>query len=118
MRSPKAVRRERGRLYGDHVRGHGNLGLMWTGLLQNHYGIVLPHPIPAHLAEAMMVCNKLNRIAVSPQHEDNYTDAVAYVQMAEEAYERESDGATDCSRRNPPVRKAGRRKSRVRRRSS
>jgi len=80
------IREVRSLRYGpDHKAGHGNLGLMWTGLLQNHYGIQLAHPIPAHLVEIMMALNKANRVAVDPQGLDHYVDGRAYFAMAEEA---------------------------------
>lgn len=81
--------KDRGKRYGHHVEGHRNLGLLWTALLQNHYGAIFSHPIPAHLVETMMVANKLNRIAVNPQGEDHYEDAAIYTAMARDAAERE-----------------------------
>ncbi len=69
--------------YGDGVEGHANLGLMWTGLLQNHYGIRLDHPIPSHLVLLMMAQNKANRAALpTPERIDDYVDNRNYVRIA------------------------------------
>lgn len=82
------IREVRSARYGrDHVAGHRNLGLEWTGILQNHYGIQFEHPIPPHIVELMMVMSKCNRAAVDPNGRDNYVDGRAYLAMAEEAAE-------------------------------
>jgi len=81
-----AVRADRERQYGDATTGHTNLGLAWTGLLQNHYGIVLDHPLPAHLVLLMMSASKANRAARGLMHiEDNYVDGAIYFNLAGEA---------------------------------
>lgn len=80
---------DRERRYGNHVLGHQNLGLIWTALIQHHYGIKLPYNLPAHLVELMMMGNKINRIAVNPAGHDHYDDAQIYLAMAEDAAERE-----------------------------
>lgn len=85
----KKIYVERKKRYGDHLHGHKNLGLLWTGLLQNHYGIRLAHPIPASLAELMMAANKLNRAAVNPKWKDNYHDGRIYLTLAEDAASKE-----------------------------
>jgi len=86
------IRKDRTSRYGDHVAGHRNLGLAWTGLIQNHYGICLAHPLPAHLVEIMMAANKANRIAINPSGRDHYNDGRIYISMAEEASEQEVEG--------------------------
>ena len=74
---------ERGKVYGDPKESHANIGLSWTALLQQHFGIQLDHPIPASLVAQMMVVFKMQRSA-RVFHEDNYVDAHAYVRFAEE----------------------------------
>jgi len=64
-REKEAVAADRLAQYPDATKGHTNLGLAWTGLLQNHYGIKLDHPIPAHVVLLMLGANKHNR-AVLP----------------------------------------------------
>ncbi len=75
----------RGKVYGDPKDSHTNIGLAWTGLLQQHYGLTLDHPLPARLVELMMVQFKCQRAALV-YHADNYVDAHAYLQFAEEAH--------------------------------
>lgn len=75
---------ERGKIYGEPHLSHENIGLAWTGALQQYYGIRLPHPIPSHLVELMMVQFKVNR-AVRVFHADNYVDLAAYAKFAEHA---------------------------------
>jgi len=73
---------ERGKVYGDPTLSHENIGLAWTAKIQQHYGIRLPHTIPAWLVELMMVDFKTQR-AARVYHADNFTDARAYLQFAE-----------------------------------
>lgn len=74
---------ERGKVYGDPKHSHTNIGLSWTGLLQQHYGITLDHPIPPALVAQMMVTFKMQRSARA-YHEDNYDDARVYAGFAQE----------------------------------
>lgn len=74
---------ERGKVYGDPSLSHENIGLAWTGLIQQHYQIRLPHALPDWLVELMMVQFKANRSA-RVFHEDNFVDLRAYSGFAEE----------------------------------
>jgi hypothetical protein len=80
---------ERGKIYGDPHDSHENIGLSWTGLIQQHYGIKLAHPLPSSLVAQMMVAFKMQR-ATRVYHADNYVDAQAYARFAEEAQRRNS----------------------------
>jgi len=73
---------ERGKVYGNSRLCHENIGLSWTALIQQHYGMTLTHPLPDWLVELMMVAFKLNRSART-FHADNYLDAKAYLHFAE-----------------------------------
>lgn len=81
MRRLKKVLRRRQKIYGPPASNHANIGLAWTGLLQQHYGITLPHSIPNWLVELMLVELKVNRSA-RVYHHDNYIDMVAYAGFA------------------------------------
>lgn len=74
---------ERGKVYGDVELSHDNIGLAWTGLIQQHYGVRLAHPLPGHLVAQMMVAMKNHR-AARVYHADNYVDASAYLLFAEQ----------------------------------
>jgi hypothetical protein len=91
----KAIRAERASRYGDHHEGHTNVGKAWTAIIQQHYGIKLPHDLPAHEVALMLGCNKLLRAATpgGEHHEDNYDDARVYVQLARESAERTQGGS-------------------------
>ena len=80
---------ERGKIYGDPAMSHTNIGLSWTGLLQQHYGQELSHPIPGWLVELMMCAFKIHRSS-RVYHEDNYTDLAAYARFAREDQAREA----------------------------
>lgn len=82
-----ATIKERGKIYGDPALSHHNIGLSWTGLIQQHYGVRLDHPLPAWLVELMMVAFKVHR-ASRVFHADNYVDAKAYLRFAEEDQEK------------------------------
>lgn len=73
---------ERGKIYGEPHLSHENIGLAWTGLIQQHYGLRLPHPIPSWLVEQMMCSFKIHR-AARVYHADNYVDLAAYAKFAE-----------------------------------
>mgnify|MGYP006354895545 CR=1 FL=1 len=72
---------ERGRVYGDPKESHANIGLAWTGLIQQHYGIKLDHPIPPEVVALMMVQFKAQRSA-KVFHADNYDDMTVYGDFA------------------------------------
>lgn len=82
-----AVIEERGKVYGDPYQGHQNIGLAWTAMIQQHYGMDLDHPIPAALVAQMMVVFKMQRSA-RVFHADNYLDAAAYAEFAEDFQQR------------------------------
>lgn len=87
---------QKGSVYGPSRKSHENIGLSWQALLQQHYGIQLPHAPPAWLVELMMVAFKVQRSARVYQ-EDNYTDLRNYAGFAErdqrEDFAKEKDGA-------------------------
>ncbi len=78
--------------YGSYEHGHKNLGLEWTGLIQNHYGIDLPHPIPASLVSAMFVASKVNRGVCPGFRPDDWVDSSAYSALGGECKELEVEG--------------------------
>ncbi len=78
----QAIIEERGKIYGEPKASHINIGLSWTALIQQHYGYSLPYPLPASLVAQMMVCFKMQR-SVRVYHKDNYIDAQAYLQFAD-----------------------------------
>lgn len=78
----QAIEAERGRVYGDPKTSHENIGLAWTGLLQQHYGIKLDHPIPDWLVALMMVQFKAQRSA-RVFKQDNFDDARVYLDFSE-----------------------------------
>lgn len=83
-------------VYGPSRQSHENIGLAWQALLQQHYGIALPHAPPAWLVELMLVAFKVQRSARVFQ-EDNFTDLRNYANFAErdqrEDFAKEKDGA-------------------------
>lgn len=77
----KALEAERGQVYGDPLPSHRNIGLSWTGLLQQHYGITLDHPIPPEMVALMMVTFKAQR-SCRVFKADNYDDLAVYADFA------------------------------------
>lgn len=78
---------ERSKVYGDPYQSHKNIGLSWTALIQQHYGMDLDRPIPPALVAQMMVVFKMQRSAVVFKA-DNYIDAMAYAGFAEDFQQR------------------------------
>lgn len=74
--------KKRSKIYGDPRLSHENIGLSWTGMIQQHYGLRLDHPLPDWLVELMMVQFKVQRSA-RIYHGDNYVDMEAYLRFAE-----------------------------------
>ena len=72
---------ERGLIYGDPYHNHQSIGKIWTGLLEQHYGITLPHCIPPSLVALLMAGLKINRMNRVWQ-QDNADDGQIYVKFA------------------------------------
>lgn len=68
---------ERSEVYGDPDLGFTNIGLHFTALIQQHYGMVLPHPIPNWMSALMLATFKGHRCA-RVFSEDNFIDWDAY----------------------------------------
>lgn len=73
---------ERGKVYGPPRASHANIGLSWTALIQQHFGITFDHPIPDFLVAQMMVALK-NQRSVRVFHQDNGDDLRVYHAFAE-----------------------------------
>ena len=82
------LKAERGRFYGHPLDCHANIGLGWTGQLQQHYGIKLDHPIPGWIVSQMLVIFKQAR-AARAYRADNFRDAQAYNDFAREGQRRD-----------------------------
>lgn len=78
----KRLEAERGKVYGDPKLSHTNIGLSWTALIQQHYGVTLDHPIPPELVALMMTTFKCQRSA-RVFKQDNYDDVHVYASFAE-----------------------------------
>lgn len=82
-----AIQKSRAAIYGDSKIQHGNLGLMWTGILRQA-GYKIDKPIPSYVVLLMMVACKLSRCAIEeglPNNGDSYTDGKIYFELAKEA---------------------------------
>lgn len=84
--SHRAIREERGSVYGPHEPNHENIGLSWTAAIQSHYDIRLPYPIPAYLSETMMAAFKCVRMARPVFHTDSHPDLLNYADFAHESH--------------------------------
>lgn len=71
-------------VYGPVHASHANIGLAWQALIQQHYSITLPGPMPPWLVELMLVAFKTHRSA-RVYHPDNYGDLMTYAGFAEHA---------------------------------
>lgn len=85
---------ERGQVYGDPEGSHANIGLAWTALIQQHYGMLLDHPLPPWLVALMLASMKLQRSTIA-YREDNYIDLKAYGKFAEEFQKSEHESNED-----------------------
>lgn len=71
----------RTRDYGDPRISFEGLGMMWTAILETHYQLKLPWPIPAHVAALFMGALKISR-ASKGFKEDNYDDLRNFIMFA------------------------------------
>lgn len=77
---------ERQKRYGNYIDAHENLGMIWTGILQNFYRTKLPTTIPSHIVLLMMVASKLNRVAAENLvNDENYDDGKIYLELMKNA---------------------------------
>lgn len=77
------VMNDRTKVYGPSGPLHRAVGLMWTGILEAHYGIKLPHAVPAHVVALCNASVKLCRASHDASfHEDNYVDGHNYLDIA------------------------------------
>jgi hypothetical protein len=73
----------RTQMHGSWRLAHRNVGLIWAGILSDHFGKPIP-PIPAHVCALMMTAFKVGR-AVRPYKysADHYDDARNYLDFAQ-----------------------------------
>lgn len=79
---------ERGKVYGDPYESHVNIGLAWTALLRQGGYLIDGKTLPASMVAQMMVMFKMQRSA-RVYKDDNYIDAHAYANFADEFQKRE-----------------------------
>ena len=87
----QAIFDNRDEKYGPFIPMHRNLGLIWAGIIQNHFNIELPGSLPAHLVLLMLAASKINRASLEKitDDDDSFADARIYMQLAKEAKEKE-----------------------------
>lgn len=77
------IMKERGKKYGDYQVSMHAAGLMAQALLEMHYQIALPGPVPPHVIGHLNVCVKSSRACAPFDFEpDNYKDAHNYLEIA------------------------------------
>lgn len=76
--------KERGKVYGDPTENHKGIAAMWSPMLQPWAAeIARGEPLPPHVVMLLMALVKVNRMR-RVYHEDNYVDAVNYLQFAKD----------------------------------
>jgi hypothetical protein len=70
----------------DGVTNLRDIGLIWTGILQEFFHTELPVVIPTHIVAVMMAAVKLSRIAGGVYKDDNYIDAIVYLEISQKGY--------------------------------
>lgn len=81
--SLEEIKAERASTYGPYKRNMATAGKQVTALLEQHYQMELPHPIPGYVMAHIMVAIKINRAVVPlKESKDNYDDAHNYLDIA------------------------------------
>lgn len=86
----EGIMKERDAVYGDASRILSNTGLAVTALIQQHYGIVLDHPLPVHIMCEINILIKVMRVANPGFHRDSLDDQIGYAKLALQVSEEES----------------------------
>lgn len=78
------IRNEREGRYGSPHVNQITVGMVWHGILSNHYQTTDLPPIPGHIVALMMAGLKLNRAAFPSAFatQDSYDDGIGYLQIA------------------------------------
>lgn len=92
----KELIEERGKVYGDPYESHKNIGLAWTALLRQAGMLpqITAYTITPSMVAQMMVIFKMQRSA-RVFKQDNYDDAHAYVNFAEEFQQKDNNQFKD-----------------------
>lgn len=90
------VQAERGAVYGDLRISQDAQGLILTALLESYYQMKLPVPVPGRVVALFMAGMKECRAAVphltGEVHDDNYLDALSYIDIALKLAKEEVEG--------------------------
>lgn len=97
LKRVRATQADRQDAYGDIATSGRDTGLIWTAILQTHYGIVLPHPIPAHVVQLMMAGLKVVRCSLPTPVEDSWLDLVSYSLLGWQTDPEQGDSGEDDS---------------------
>ena len=88
----KDIRKEKDAQYGDPAESLRNIGLVWTGIINQWAGLKLLKPIPGWLVALMYASAKVIRISAKyiplTTREDNELDAKVYLDIAEDIHKR------------------------------
>jgi hypothetical protein len=80
-----AIKADRSKRYGNPEPAHRAVGLVWAGLLSNHFQMHIP-PIPPHVVAYMMSSMKHVR-CVAPNDvktKDSHVDSIIYADLGYE----------------------------------
>jgi len=76
-----AIRKDRGKVYGDPLVNHWGIAHMWVPLLMPHWeAIKSGRPVPPWVVSLLLAALKLDRMRFRFQ-EDNYDDAMIYLEF-------------------------------------
>ena len=84
---------ERSKRYGPPKESFERLAMIWTGLIEAHYGIKLPHPLESRLVCGMTAAWKILRMATN-YSDDSALDAAAFIEFAYKTNHRDHEQTT------------------------
>jgi hypothetical protein len=86
------IRKQREVVYGNTYMNMRQIGIAITALIEAHYQIILPHPVPPHVAAHIMAgpVKQVRAVAPNGLRKDTYRDGVNFWEIAYECHERDS----------------------------
>ncbi len=93
-----AIVADRDAHYGSLLINHTTAGMMWSGMINQHFQQLVLPPLPPDLVALMMAALKVNRLCRDIKHDDSLVDALNYLKIARTVSEQADEEAERSAR--------------------